>query len=155
MRFRSATVSDLPALGALALASKAHWGYSARQLEQWRDDLTPHASWIGARPFVVAENDDGLMGFYTLEPGGDGICALDNLWIRPGLIGQGFGRRLFAHAADRARALGATEMHIDAEPHAEPFYLSRGARRLDAVAAPIDGEPARVRPQLTLRLEPA
>lgn len=148
MRFRPAVVSELPQLACLALASKAHWGYSTQQLQIWRDDLTPRASWIGKRPFIVAENDAGVVGFYTLEANKDGTWALDNLWVCPTFIGQGFGRALFSHAMQAARNLGATVVTIDAEPYAEPFYVAQGARRNDVVRAPIEGMPERIRPQL-------
>jgi hypothetical protein len=39
---------------------------------------------------------------------------------------------------------------IDADPHAEAFYRACGALRIGGVAAPIDGQPQRVRPQLVL-----
>lgn len=152
MRFRPAVLSDIPHLGSLALAAKGHWGYSARQLEKWRENLTPREAWVDARPFIVAENDAGTIGFYTLEAADNGAWALDNLWIHPERIGQGFGRALFAHAVDTARKRGATILTIDAEPHAEGFDMAQGARRTKAVPAPIEGEPERVRPQLELRL---
>ncbi|WYX35583.1 GNAT family N-acetyltransferase [Achromobacter xylosoxidans] len=141
-----------PSSGFPALAAKGHWGYSARQLEKWREDLTPREAWVDARPFIVAENDAGTIGFYTLETADNGTWALDNLWIDPERIGQGFGRALFAHAVDTARKRGATILTIDAEPHAEGFYMAQGAKRTKAVAAPIEGDPERVRPQLELRL---
>ena len=40
MPIHPATLSDLPQLAALALASKAVWGYPPELLAQWRDDLT-------------------------------------------------------------------------------------------------------------------
>ncbi|MCZ8431171.1 GNAT family N-acetyltransferase [Achromobacter ruhlandii] len=152
MRFRPASLSDIPRLGQLALASKAHWGYSARQLEQWREDLTPRESWLDTGPFVVAENDAGVIGFYTLAAAGNGAWALENLWLDPKWIGQGFGRALFAHAVETAGQRGATVLTIDAEPHAEAFYLAQGARRTKIIPAPIDGDPHRMRPQLELAM---
>ena len=41
-------------------------------------------------------------------------------------------------------------LHIDADPHAERFYLACGALRVGAVPAPLEGEPQRVRPQMAL-----
>jgi len=85
MRFRPASLSDIPRLGQLALASKGHWGYSARQLEQWREDLTPRESWLDTGPFVVAENDAGVIGFYTLAAAGNGACGSTRNGLARGL----------------------------------------------------------------------
>ncbi len=152
MRFRSARLSDIPHLGSLTLRSKSHWGYSARQLPEWREDLAPQASWIDARPFIVAEHDAGVIGFYTLEAANNGAWTLDNLWLDPTWIGKGFGRALFSHAVKTAREHGATILTIDAEPHAEGFYIAQGARRMSTVPAPIEGDRQRVRPQLEMQL---
>ncbi|QND85911.1 Uncharacterized protein ChrSV_3685 [Chromobacterium vaccinii] len=61
---------------------------------------------------------------------------------------------MLAHALDIARAAGQTDIAIDADPNSLGFYLSRGARLLADVAAPIDGQPQRVRPQLLLATLP-
>lgn len=63
---------------------------------------------------------------------------------------RGIVRALLAHAVSTARSGGASAIAIDADPSAEPFYLACGARREGVVAAPVSGNPARVRPQLTL-----
>jgi predicted N-acetyltransferase YhbS len=65
-------------------------------------------------------------------------------------LGQGVGRALLAQALGHARAAGHAALHIDADPHAEAFYRRCGAMRIGATAAPIDGQPQRVRPQLRL-----
>jgi hypothetical protein len=38
-------------------------------------------------------------------------------------------------------------LRVDADPHAERFYLACGAVSIGTVAAPIAGQPDRVRPQ--------
>jgi len=65
-------------------------------------------------------------------------------------MGRRVGSALLAHALQLARAGGARELHIDADPHAEAFYVSHGAVRVAQVGAPIEGQPQRVRPQLVL-----
>ena len=67
---------------------------------------------------------------------------------------HGIGRALLAHAVNTARFAGASSIIIDADPNAEPFYVACGAVRRGIVAAPVVGDPARVRPQLSLRVAP-
>ncbi len=66
--------------------------------------------------------------------------SLEHLWILPERIGQGIGRALFQHAVERAAARGATSLTIEADPHAEPFYLHMGATRVGAVTSEVDGQ---------------
>jgi len=39
MNLRRGTREDVPVLDAIALAAKAHWGYSADQIALWQHDL--------------------------------------------------------------------------------------------------------------------
>lgn len=66
----------------------------------------------------------------------------------------GIGSALLGDAAARAAATGAHVLAIDADPNAESFYLANGARRVGEIAAPIEGHPDRVRPQMLLDLDP-
>jgi hypothetical protein len=68
------------------------------------------------------------------------------------ICARGIRRALLAHAVNTACLAGASSIVIDADPNAEPFYVACGAVRQGIVAAPIAGDPARVRPQLSLRV---
>ncbi|MBA3651412.1 MAG: hypothetical protein H0W66_08045 [Chthoniobacterales bacterium] len=46
---------------------------------------------------------------------------------------------LFLHAAERARAQGATSLTIEADPQAEAFYRHMGAVRFGLTKSEIDG----------------
>ena len=62
---------------------------------------------------------------------------------------MGVGRALFDHALDRAAALGAETLGIEADPNAEGFYLRMGATRVGEIAYELDGR-ERVLPLLTV-----
>jgi GNAT superfamily N-acetyltransferase len=144
---RPAAPSEAEALTALALAGKRHWGYPERWLEAWRELLTITPDYLAAHIVFCAEDAAGrVVGFYALEFDG-GRCRLEHLWLAPSLIGGGLGRRLFEHAVQAARALGATELLIEADPNAEGFYLHMGARRTGETVSRLTGE-ERVLPQL-------
>jgi GNAT superfamily N-acetyltransferase len=97
----------------------------------------------------VCEARGSLAGFYQLSVD-EGQCELEHLWVRPEFVGQGMARLLLAHAMEQAAYLGANHLSIDADPIAERFYLACGAVRTGAIAAPVEGEPKRVRPQLRI-----
>lgn len=154
INIRPATPDDTAALTALATRAKAHWQYSPVQLDAWRDALTITKDSLATSPTWVAEAGGGIAGFYQLTISVD-CCALEHLWVDPAQMRRGIGRALLAHARREASARGATTISIDADPHAEAFYLGCGAKRTGVIAAPIDGMPDRVRPQLVISAGPS
>ncbi len=149
MVIRRALEEEADELSALALRAKRHWGYPDSQITTWRADLQLTAEAVRTRPTFVVELDGRIVGFYSLVSSAS-AWELDNLWIEPGQMMRGYGRELLNHALRTAAEGGATTVHLDADPNAEAFYLACGAIRVGAVPAAIDGEPGRVRPQLTL-----
>lgn len=154
MRLRHACVGDAAALTRLALQAKAHWGYTAAQIDAWRDELTVRPESITTEPTFVAELDGEIAGFCQLAMGSEPV-TLEHFWVRPASMRRGVGRALLRHALEHLAAAGRRELGIDADPNAEAFYLAAGARRIAAVAAPVDGEPDRVRPQLRIAIDGA
>lgn len=150
---RRARVQEVAKLTQLALASKAHWPYPPALIEQWRAALTVDATRVAEQPAYVAELNGEVAGFYVLETQTPAQWALRDLWVLPRHIGSGVGTHLLQHACALARASAVAGLTIDADPHAEEFYLARGAQRVGQVAAPIDGEPRRIRPQMLLVLD--
>lgn len=151
MTIRAARCDEADVLSRLARVAKAVWGYSAAQLERWRDDLTASPESIRRWPTFVAERDGAVAGFIQLNSDG-APWQIEHLWVAPRHLRRGVGRALLSRAAEAAAAKGQTLLAIDADPNAEPFYLAAGATRVGEVAAPIDGQPDRVRPLLRLTL---
>ena len=145
---RLGTPEDAAALGEVAMRSKAHWGYSAEELERFRAVLSYPPGDVVARRITVAVADD-IVGFASVDgvpPAGE----LGNLWVVPELIGTGLGRRLWLDAIDRARREGFTELTIDADPGAEGFYLAMGAERIGESES--EAVPGRMLPRLRYRV---
>ncbi len=149
LQIRRARESEAAQLSALAIAAKRRWNYSDLQIEMWRAELEISAFAVAMRPTFVAEVDGRIVGFYSLMAA-PGEWELDNLWVLPDFNRQGIGRTLLEHAKIVAADGGAVDIAIDADPNAESFYLACGAQRVAVVAAPIRGDPDRVRPQLNL-----
>ncbi|HEU4410261.1 MAG TPA: GNAT family N-acetyltransferase [Polyangiaceae bacterium] len=151
LRIRPARPDEAAALSALALRSKAHWGYDAAFLERCRDELTLRPADLLSRHAAVAELGGRVVGFVTIEgepPEGE----IGALFVEPDLIGSGSGagRALFAHAAAVARSAGFACLLIDADPGAEGFYLRLGARRVGE--APSGSVPGRMLPRLAYEI---
>jgi GNAT superfamily N-acetyltransferase len=150
---RAARPDEAAQLSALALRSKAHWGYDAAFLEASRAELTLSPEQIVQRRTQVAvsepDTDGRLLGFGTIEgepPAGE----LGMLFVDPPAIGQGVGGALFTHLSALALGLGFHRLTIASDPNAEPFYLARGAVRIGGV--PSGSLEGRVLPLLAVAL---
>jgi GNAT superfamily N-acetyltransferase len=143
---RPARPEEAAAISALALRSKAHWGYDEAFLAACRAELTWTAAQCASGDVVVAERDGVLVGFYALGRGTSGAGELDACFVAPPAIGSGVGGVLLRAALDEARRRGWRTLALDADPDAVGFYLHHGARRVGEVAS--GSIPGRVLPRL-------
>ncbi len=154
-------------MSALAIRSKAHWGYDASFMRACRAELTLEPEDIGRDVVNVLETTSGPGGFYALRPerpapgesggsrgGSQGTVpetGLELFYVEPEHIGRGFGRLLWRHMVVVARRCGYKRVSIHSDPHAEGFYLAMGARRIGDVAS--GSIPGRRLPLLRVDLE--
>ncbi|MBA3651051.1 MAG: GNAT family N-acetyltransferase [Chthoniobacterales bacterium] len=139
MQIIRAQPTDAPGLSAIAFTAKAHWGYPAHWLEQWRDQLTITSDFIAANETFKATIAERAVGFHALLRTQE-TTRLEHLWVLPDQMGKGIGRALFTHAATRAAALGVFRLTIEADPNAEPFYRHLGAVRIGSTSSKIEGQ---------------
>ena len=125
---RPATGADAAALTALALRSKALWGYDDAFMAACRAELTITPAQIAARPTWVIEEEGAILGFCQLRIAGRTAEAAQ-IFIAPGSVRGGLGRRLWAQLEAQARAAGCTQLEVDFDPHAEGFYRAMGMVR--------------------------
>jgi GNAT superfamily N-acetyltransferase len=144
--------SDAVRLSQIAHAAKSYWGYPARWIEQWHNQLTISPAYISSAEVWNAHCEDSILGFYSLTGSGETL-RLDNLWVMPVSIGQGIGSRLFRHAMERAITLGATSVEIESDPNAEGFYQKMGALTVGEVGYEMEGS-RRTLPLLHMDLRP-
>ena len=149
MLLRKPELSELSELSGLIMRSKAVHGYDAAFMEACREELTLTPEKIARGPIIVAETDGAPAGVAQIMSHDD-EWHIELLFIDPKHMGQGIGRRLMAWAVEEARRLGAKELHIEADPDAEPFYLKMGAERRGE--APSQSIPGRSLPLLVLPL---
>jgi GNAT superfamily N-acetyltransferase len=150
IQLRDIRPNEFPYLDGLCLRSKAVWGYDDAFMAACRIELTLHPDDLRTTQLQVAERDATAVGLAQLKViGGD--AELMKLFVEPALLGSGIGRLLFAWARERAQALGAVRMMIEADPGAAPFYERMGARH--AGLAPSQSIPGRMLPLLQMELE--
>jgi GNAT superfamily N-acetyltransferase len=135
LSIREARPDEAEMLSALAMRSKAHWGYDVDFLEACRADLTLTPREIAESLSFVCEGADGLVGFSRVVLMDERTAELDALFVDPASIGTGAGKLLWERSVAAARELGAQDLVLQSDPHAEGFYLSRGARRIGEVAS--------------------
>ena len=146
---RRALPGEAAHLSALALRSKALWGYDAAFIEACRAALTVDPEAIAKHPFYVVDEGGKIAGFYGLggqPPRGE----IEFLFVEPQSVRRGCGRRLVRHLLALAQSLGFEELDVAADPYAEGFYAAMGAVRIGEVAS--DAIPDRLIPRLRFSL---
>lgn len=134
---RPAVVDELHRLRDIAADGKRFWGYDSDLVERWvaLGDFTPEV--FAAKDVFVAVAGEEIIAWSSLILKCN-LCWLDDLWVAPRWIRQGFGRHLFDHAVGYAKAAGATSMEWEAEPFAVAFYEKMGGRHVrDSEPSPI------------------
>ena len=128
VEIRAPLISEADLLSALAMRSKAYWGYSAEFMEQCRAELSVQSCHIDSDQFqyFVAVLDNKIVGFYALERLSTAEFELEALFVEPEHIGTGIGRSLMNHAKKQIAALGGQVLKIQGDPNAEKFYLAAG-----------------------------
>jgi GNAT superfamily N-acetyltransferase len=130
MVIRPAHPDEGEALREIAAAAKGFWGYDGARVRAWAASLDLSPPRLRAAHAFAAEADGRAIGWAEILPPTAGVCVLEHLWVEPARMRRGTGSRLFRHAAERARDLGATTMEWEAEPNALGFYARMGGRRL-------------------------
>jgi GNAT superfamily N-acetyltransferase len=147
---RAAAPGDGPALTALALRSKAHWGYDEGFLAACVPSLTIDDAVLGAGPAFVA-GVRSAHGFVAVDLGGPDGVEVTHLFVDPPAIGSGVGRRLWDRAVGAALLAGATSIVVEADPHAAGFYRRLGAQQVGE--RPSSAVPGRTLPLLRVVLD--
>jgi len=129
---REAVPNEAAYLSALALRSKAHWGYSQDFIQSCEQELTYHPSQIQDDKFhfAIAHRGSEIAGFYALEMLSARRFELVALFVEPKHIGKGIGRELIQHALNVVAVQSGETVLIQGDPNAEKFYLAAGAKQI-------------------------
>ncbi len=150
---RKGRPDDAETLSDIALRSKAIHGYSDAFMEACREELTVPSSQLEdpRYHYLVAESNEGLVGYAAVERLEDGSGDLDALFVAPAHVGKGVGRSLMEAVTSWSANEQITTLHIQSDPGAEAFYQAFGAIRVGETAS--GSIPGRFLPQLKLDLD--
>ncbi len=127
MNFRRAMAEDRALLDELTLAGIRYWGHDVDHPDAYEGLVRALADERGPEhyPVYVLEDSGAVIGFFELRDRTDHVELL-RMFLRPGMIGQGYGRTLWAEALKRARE-SHERMLIMSDPGARGFYEAMGA----------------------------
>ncbi|MBV8857188.1 MAG: GNAT family N-acetyltransferase [Acidobacteria bacterium] len=110
--------------------------YPPEVIEIWAGRLRPekYAEAIDRNDFFVAEEDGTVVGYGEL---GREVGAIQGLYVRPDVKGQGVGRRLLSTLEERARAYGLRSLSLVSSLNAVPFYERAGFKAVEELTETI------------------
>ena len=138
LSFHRATSEDAPRLTAIALRSKAHWGYPPEWMQFWLPQLAVTPESIALQATFRADLESETVGFYVLSAGP--LADLNHFWLLPEFIGTGLGLEMFQDLVVRCRSQGIAALRIESDPNAEGFYRHMGCRRVGTVISEMPGQ---------------
>ncbi len=119
-------IDDNEVLTNITKKSKAFWGYSNEQMENWSELLTITKSYIESNIVYKLLIDNTIVGYYSYINLEDDVIKLDNLFVLPEYIGSGLGKLLMNDFMDRLKMTKTKKVVLDSEPNAEQFYEKFG-----------------------------
>jgi ribosomal protein S18 acetylase RimI-like enzyme len=125
LTIRGGRPDDAAALTALAIRSKASWGYDDAFMRKAHGDMRVTAPDIQSSHCLVAEHDGAICGYVLTFVNAEGALLRD-LFIDPAYFGRGLGRELFQRAIAHARECHARRVVLHADPNARGFYERLG-----------------------------
>lgn len=133
-----ANVGDAKTLDALTMRSKSFWGYSEKQLEEWKDDLEITPDYIRENEVYLVRVHPQIIGYYSFQIM-DKKAKLDNVFLAPDYIGKGLGRILMNDLLKRMVERGITTISLEADPYVENFYLKFGFKTVGKLRSSVPG----------------
>src|SRR3546814_16790874 len=114
---RLAKSSECGSLSALALRSKAYWGYDSAFLQACRDELTVSPQAAAAGRVVVLIEQETPLGFYALDAGDRRDEAeISLLFDEPAPNARGIGRAPSAHPSATSARAGPPALQVSCDP---------------------------------------
>ena len=120
---RPARPGEHVALSEIALRSARRvWSYPDDFMAWEPEAITVAPEDIAGAVVRVLDEGSRPIGFSMLR-GDPPEFELSRMFVEPDRIGASIGRALWEDAVEIARQLGADVITLDADPHAEPFYV--------------------------------
>ena len=142
---RRAAAGDADALSDLSFRSKASNGYDADFMEACRDELAVTSATLADGEVWVSETNGKPVGFFDIRLE-KGVLEVYSLYVDPDVKRSGIGRILWAALEERAVAMMAKAIELDADPAAVEFYTAMGCSVIGE--APSGSIPGRMLPRM-------
>lgn len=142
---RQASKMDADALSDLSFRSKASNGYDADFMEACREELAVTPETIAEGEFWVSEANGKPVGFFDIRLENDAL-EVYSLYVDPVVKRSGVGRTLWAVLEERAVAMAAKAIELDADPAAVEFYTAMGCSVIGQ--SPSGSIPGRMLPRM-------
>lgn len=125
---RNAQPGEAELLSALAVRSKAHWGYDETFMSECIAEISHSERDLTdlERIFRVLVSKEIIIGFYVLCDINKPHLELEALFVEPQYIGKGAGSSLFSDVLKQAKRLSSNSMSVQSDPNAVGFYLAKG-----------------------------
>jgi GNAT superfamily N-acetyltransferase len=125
LEIRRARPEEAETLTAMALWSKASWGYDDAFMALCRDELTVGIAAIHAGDVWVAVDGGMIVGLLEVAQEPEGV-EVEKLFVSPDHQKEGVGAALWRRAERSALAAGLNTILTDADPNAVGFYRRMG-----------------------------
>ena len=145
IQLRRASIGDAGALSDLAFRSKASNGYDADFMKACRDELAVTPQIIADGEIWISEAGGKPVGFFNIRLEKD-VLEVYSLYVDPDVKRSGIGRSLWSALEERAGAMTAKAIELDADPSAVEFYTAMGCSVIGE--APSGSIPGRMLPRM-------
>ena len=139
MEIVKAEIVDDVILTKITKTSKAYWGFSEDILKEWEHLLTISKEYIKKNKVYKLLQNKQVIGYYSYLLIDEGTIKLDNLFVLPEFIGNGFGKSLMNDFLEKTRQLEITKITLDSEPNVEIFYKNFGFETVGQLESSIKG----------------
>ena len=125
---RSARIEDAQSIAQVHVASVKAINtslYTPEELESWSKPrpIANYEELIRSREFLVAETENGIVGFVVLN---QSSSVIEAVYVSPAATGRGIGMALMSKLEERAASLGLKQLQLNASLNAVPFYRKAG-----------------------------
>src|SRR4029079_3744118 len=137
MIIKIANKDDLTFLNNIMQYSKAYWGYDADFMKKFMENFALTPSYIDHKNTFIASSKTNDIGWYSfLVQLGDQL-ELDNFFLHPDYIGQGFGRKIWDQCTATAKNYKAQSFVLWSDPNTEGFYQKMGCIKIGERKSPM------------------
>lgn len=138
MRIVKAIVEDHTNLTTITKMSKAYWGYSEQELENWSELLTITKEYIQTNAVYKLVDGEKIIGYYSYFAIDEDAIKLDALFLAPNHIGKGFGKLIIDDFLERIKGMRIEKIILDSDPNVEMFYAKFGFVKIGLLATSIN-----------------